>query len=254
MAGSEVTSWHSAVESARFGLDIGRVVVGYDVTDAASADSRVSEELRSSTEDLLILRWPAHFTRLGAAVAHSDWLTFPADTLTYWEAAPSALLMEGELEEGLEIVRSTTVSKATEEAIAAVLSDSFAAYGSHYSANPRLDATQGLAGYIEWACAAYRADPGNVILLHRASQPIGVATMTGSDEDLEVELAGLTSAAQGQGLYPRLLAAVGQVAAKEGFSRVIISTQVHNVRVQRAWVRAGMKPFAAVSTVHALRR
>ena len=40
---------------------------------------------------------------------------------------------------------------------------------------------------------------------------------------------------------------------RRGLPRVIISTQVSNVRVQRAWVRAGMKPFAAVTTLHVAR-
>ncbi|MFN2320869.1 MAG: GNAT family N-acetyltransferase, partial [Dermatophilaceae bacterium] len=156
--------------------------------------------------------------------------------------------------DALEIVRSSEASEDAEDAVSTVVGESFRAYGSHYSANPRLDPSDALAGYVEWAVSAYRTDPGNVVLAMRDGRPVGVATLTRSGSDLEIELAGLTPAAQGRGLYGRLLTAVGRVGVEEGLDRVIISTQVHNTRVQRAWIRAGMKPFAAVATVHAMRR
>ena len=70
--------------------------------------------------------------------------------------------------------------------------------------------------------------------------------------EAEILLAGLTSAAQGRGLYPLLLKAVGQQAMARGCPRVTISTQAHNIRVQRAWAKAGFRPFAAITTVHAM--
>lgn len=254
LAGTQVRTWHSPAESSRFGIGVGRLVVGYDVSDTGLAEERLVEELRSSTEDLLILRWPAHLTRLGAVAAQSDRWVFPADTLTYWEVPSTSLAASDEGDAEIGIVRSDEVSDAMEQAISAVVRDSFEAYGSHYSANPRLDPSQALAGYIEWAVAAYREDPGHVVLATRHGEPIGVATLSPHVSDLEIELAGLTPAAQGLGLYGRLLGAVGRVALAESRDRVIISTQVHNVRVQRAWVRAGLKPFAAVATVHAMKR
>jgi GNAT superfamily N-acetyltransferase len=64
----------------------------------------------------------------------------------------------------------------------------------------------------------------------------------------------MISAAQGRGRYAVLLAACAAEAHRRGLSRLIISTQVHNVRVQRAWARLGLRPFAAIETVHAVRR
>jgi hypothetical protein len=42
-------------------------------------------------------------------------------------------------------------------------------------------------------------------------------------------------------------------AADTGVSQVLISTQGHNVRVQRAWSRYGLEPVATFVTVHLVR-
>lgn len=252
LAGQGIRRWTSRLEGDRFGLTVARVVIGADTTDVEAVGNELVSVLDSATEDLVIARWPAHLTRLGAAAASSRRRVIPADMLTYWEVPAADLGAHGDggLARGLSILRPTSPSEDVEAAIEQVVRDSFRGYGNHYTANPALDPELALAGYLEWAVSAFRADPGNVVILREGAEPVGVATLSQDGDDLEIELAGLTGAAQGRGLYGPLLAAVGQVAVERGLGRVIISTQVHNVRVQRAWVRAGMKPFAAVTTVH----
>lgn len=252
LSGQGVRRWVSRPEGARFNLSVARVVVGADTADVESVRADFVATLDAATEDLVIARWPARFTRLGAAASSSRRRVIPADMLTYWEAPAAALASSAGPgpADGCAIIRPTGPSRDIEAAIEQVVEDSFRGYGNHYTANPALDPELALAGYLEWAVGAFRSDPGNVVILREGEDPIGVATLTQDGNDLEIELAGLTSAAQGRGLYGHLLAAVGQVAVDRGLDRVIISTQVHNVRVQRAWVRAGMKPFAAVTTVH----
>jgi N-acetylglutamate synthase-like GNAT family acetyltransferase len=112
-----------------------------------------------------------------------------------------------------------------------------------------------LAGYQEWARSSVSAHPDDVLLLRRGGEAIGVATCEASADrgHLEVLLAGLLPTAQGGGLYGQVMAGVASHARRLGLERVVISTQVHNVRVQRAWVRAGLRPFASVETVHCVR-
>nr|BFE86349.1 hypothetical protein GCM10020093_089500 [Planobispora longispora] len=69
----------------------------------------------------------------------------------------------------------------------------------------------------------------------------------------EILLAGVVPAAQGRGLYTHLLGAVEERALGRGSAEVVISTQEHNTRVQRAWTRYGFQPSHAVVTVHAVR-
>jgi ribosomal protein S18 acetylase RimI-like enzyme len=137
-----------------------------------------------------------------------------------------------------------------------VVRSSFRDYGNHYTANPLLDPAAALAGYEDWAVRSLRSDPGNVLVMMEGGAPIGMATLEpGADGNhCEILLAGLVPAAQGRRLYDGLLEGCERAAAARGATRIVISTQVHNVRVQRAWARHGLRPFAAIETVHLVDR
>lgn len=257
LQGSTVTHSASPLEGDRFGLTIGRVVVGQDASEAA-ASQQLAELLDTAAEELLIVRWPTRMVALGAAAAASQRSIIPADVLMYWEV-PAAQLQPDPAaltERGLRTAVPTGADAATRGALEHVVRDSFRDYGNHYTANPRLDRELALVGYLDWATRSLEDDPEDVVLLMHRDEPVGVATLTvgNGGDDLEILLAGLTGAVQGQRWYHHLLAGVGDQARARGCTRVIISTQAHNLRVQRAWARAGFRPFGAVTTVHAMRR
>lgn len=256
LAGRGLTVSPSAAESARFGLTVSRVVVGADTEDVAAAAAALETVLRDAAEDLVVVRYPSQWARLGAAAAASGRAILPADVLMYWEI-PAAALRTDAPALAAQDLRLIVPGRADDEIVGAlrtVVADSFRGYGNHYTANPALDPELALAGYLEWAETSLRRNPSDVVLLARGGTPAGIATLEGSPDgrDLEILLAGMTGALQGQGLYAHLLAGIAEEAAARGFERVIISTQAHNVRAQRAWVRAGFKPFAAVTTLHAV--
>ena len=257
LQGATVTRAASAVESDRFGLTIGRVVVGDQCPEQEAAQA-LTGVLDEAPEELLVVRWPTRLVTLGAAAAASSRAIIPADVLVYWEVPTSTLQPDPEAlaQDGLHVAVPAEADDASRAALEHVVRDSFAGYGNHYTANPRLDRDLALTGYLDWARRALDDNPHDVVLLSHRDQPIGVATLTsGNDgQDLEILLAGLTGTTQGQGWYRHLLAGVGEQARARGCSRVIISTQVHNIRVQRAWARSGFRPFGAVTTVHAMRR
>lgn len=255
--GATVTRSGSALESDRFGLTIGRVVVG-DQCPEPDAARALTAALDDAPEELLVVRWPTRLVTLGAAAAASSRAVIPADVLVYWEVPTSTLQPDPAAlaSDELRVEVPSAADDASRAALDLVVRDSFAGYGNHYTANPRLDRDLALTGYLDWAGRALDDNPQDVVLLHHRDQPIGVATLTtgGDGQDLEILLAGLTGSTQGQGWYRHLLAGVGEQARARGCSRVIISTQVHNIRVQRAWARSGFRPFGAVTTVHAMRR
>lgn len=257
LQGATVTRSGSAVESDRFGLTIGRVVVG-DQCPEPDAARALTAALDDAPEELLVVRWPTRQVTLGAAAAASSRAVIPADVLVYWEVPTSTLQPDPSAlaSDELRVEVPSEADDASRAALDLVVRDSFAGYGNHYTANPRLDRDLALTGYLDWAGRALDDNPQDVVLLHHRDQPIGVATVTtgGDGQDLEILLAGLTGSTQGQGWYRHLLAGVGEQARARGCSRVIISTQVHNIRVQRAWARSGFRPFGAVTTVHAMRR
>lgn len=257
LQGATVTRAGSTVESDRFGLTIGRVVVG-DECPEPQASQALGTVLEQSPEELLVVRWPTRLVALGAVAAASSRAIIPADVLTYWEVPVSDLQPEPAAlaRDDLRVDVPSEADDASRAALESVVRDSFTGYGNHYTANPRLDRDLALTGYLDWARRALDENPRDVVLLQHRDEPIGVATLTtgGDGQDLEILLAGLTGSTQGQGWYRHLLAGVGDQARARGCSRVIISTQAHNIRVQRAWARSGFRPFGAVTTVHAMRR
>jgi len=253
LRGDGVTITASPLDSNRFGLSVGRVVVGTDTTDSAAAASDLARVLQTATEEVLIVRWPSALVGLGAAAAASGREIITADVLTYWEVPPHELTAGTPDDPGIEILPAPRADAASRQAIADVVTSSFRDYASHYAANPLLDPQLALAGYVEWAESCLSDAGKDVLLLTRDRRPLGVATLqAGSEGDLEILLCGLAAEAQGQGLYQLLLHGVARFALTHEHRRIIISTQAHNVRAQRVWARAGLRPFAAVTTVHAV--
>lgn len=262
LQGSGVAWAASPAESARFGLGMARLTVGWDVRpDGPVVVGPVAEEvtrrLRGDDAEVVVVRYPASSLELASAVARSGRQVLPAGSLTYWSTS-SGEVARPEPVPGQEVLALADLPGGEVERSAvvdAVVADAFSGYGNHYAANPLLDPAAALAGYQEWARRSALADPHDALVLVLDGTVVGLATLVDSrspDGHLEVLLAGLATAAQGRGRYASLLAAVARAARARGRRSVIISTQSHNVRVQRAWARAGLRPFAAVETVHAV--
>lgn len=248
----------SPTESRRFGLSVGRVHVGPDVQIDASSELR--DLLRAAPQDVLVVRYPADRLAFAPAVAGVGRAVLPAGSLTYWGGPSDQVRRAAADQPGLSVTSARAHAEdgtlgAVLDVVDEVVAASFAGYGNHYVANPLLDDAGALAGYQEWARGRVTSAPDEVLLLQSNGSTVGVATCeadTGGG-DLEVLLAGLVPAAQGQGWYGPLLAACARVADERNLQRTIISTQVHNTRVQRAWARLGLLPFGAVETVHCVR-
>ena len=252
LAGDTLDVRPSPLESRRFGMTISRLVVGW-YADEKHARPDLGDALAGLDDDLIIARWPTHMLSLATVAAASGRRTIGADVLVYWEAPPDHVLGRAPAPtHDLAVVAASEVGDPA-EVVADVVRDSFARYGSHYRASPELDQEFALAGYAEWALSALSRDPDDVLVLRRQGRSLGVATLHEGREgrDLEVELAGLRREAQGMGWYRYLLSECARIAARRGRDRLVISTQAHNVRVQRAWARSGLVPFAAFTTAHA---
>ncbi|MEO5874054.1 MAG: GNAT family N-acetyltransferase [Streptosporangiaceae bacterium] len=255
----------SPVETDRFGCSFERVTIGPGPLEAGGLLA-VIEDL---VADVLVVRYDASRLELAGTLACSRRAVLPAGTLTYWEkpvsaARPPGLSSRKVLSEAgppepsdLEVLSAAALDLETVSAVVReIVRASFRDYGNHYLANPLLDRAAALAGYEDWAVRSLGSDPGNVLVLAEGAIPIGMATLEpGSDGDhLEILLAGLIPAAQGRRLYAGLLDGCERAALARGATQIVISTQVHNVRVQRAWARHGLRPFAAIETVHLVNR
>jgi ribosomal protein S18 acetylase RimI-like enzyme len=260
-----VTVRDSPLETDRFGCSFERVTIG---PGPLAADDLLAV-IEDRGADVLVVRYDAARLELPSIFARSHRAVLPAGTLTYWEKPVSAAeppepsipevpsAAEPPEPPDLEVLSAATLDLETVSTVVReIVRASFRDYGNHYTANPLLDRSAALAGYEDWAVRSLGSDPGNVLVLVEGGIPIGMATLEpGSDGDhLEILLAGLVPAAQGRRLYDVLLDGCERAAAARGATRMVISTQVHNVRVQRAWARHGLRPFAAIETVHLVDR
>ena len=245
---------NSPLETERFGYSTIRVTIGPGPVDVG----HLLTTIESLAADVLVVRYDAARLELASAFARSGRAVLPAGTLTYWEKPVSVTEpSRPTAPSDIEVVAADTMDAEMVSALVQkIVRASFQDYGNHYLANPLLDPSAALAGYQDWAVRSLDANPGNVLVLTDRREPIGLATLeSGADAGhLEILLAGLVPAAQGRRLYVSLLDGCERLAAERGARRMVISTQVHNVRVQRAWARHGLRPFAAIETVHLVDR
>lgn len=243
----------SPLESARFGRAIERLTVA---AGAVVPFAAVREAVERSEADIVILRYPAEHVDWFAGLTTLGRTAVLADSLVYWRLRAGEGRRPGPAD-GLY----ADGAPSTEE-VRAFVRRTFAAYGNHYLANPLFDPADAAEGYEEWAlgsaardgCVALRSDAG-LLALATVEDPMGASVEAGAEETsrTEILLAGVTPAAQGRGVYAHLLAAVEDRAASRGAAEVVISTQGHNTRVQRAWARYGFEPVHTLVTVHLIR-
>ncbi|GAA3151625.1 hypothetical protein GCM10010466_48380 [Planomonospora alba] len=257
----------SPLESARFGCSVARLTVppGY------GSLAPVREALRASDADVVVLRYPAENVGWFAHLLSDDGrVPLFAGSLVYW-SLPAGLGRRPAPQAGLR-----TAALEDRETASALVAGIFAEYGNHYAANPLFDGAAALAGYRQWAAGS--AEQGRCLALwadgacgaDRAvgatpadaaagtagggrGEILGLATVADDGPRTEILLAGMVPAARGRGLYAHLLRAVEDRALGRGAAEVVISTQEHNTRVQRAWARYGFRPSHAVLTVHMVR-
>jgi ribosomal protein S18 acetylase RimI-like enzyme len=251
-----VQSSPAPLETARFGHSVERVSAG----DGASLDS-VREAVLGSAADVVVLRYRAESVDWFAELGRLGRIAVFADSLAYWRLRAGTGRAPGA---SPEVRALSNVAPADVEGL---IDDIFAGYRNHYLANPLFDRAKALAGYREWAlrsvaaggcvavraCGAAEADMGSAPESGREGAEtglLGLATLEDTGPRTEILLAGVISAAQRRGVYAHVLKAVEDRTVARGGEEVVISTQGHNTRVQRAWARYGFEPVQTMLTVH----
>lgn len=251
-------------ESERFGCSIARVTVGTGWDEEFATVEGLGGELWSrvaaAESDIVVVRYPSELAQLPArGTVTAGWTVIPAGSIVYWSLGVAATSPEPP-PDGLSVVVRTGASADDAEfgipRFLEALGDSFTDYTSHYAANPLLDPALVTAGYREWAQSTLQDARGQAYGLVEDGRLIGVAvsrTLKGTAGAREIELAGMVAEAQGDGRYRHLLHAVVADAHADGIDTVYISTQSHNIRVQRAWASFGFRPERSIDTLHAVR-
>jgi GNAT superfamily N-acetyltransferase len=145
------------------------------------------------------------------------------------------------------------VRPGEDEQVREVAAGSFRGYFGHYHADPRLDRRLCDEAYVSWAqrsCLS-REVAHEVLVAEVDGRVAGMATLRLNDaEEGEGVLLGVAPAAQGQGVYRSSMIRALEWCRAQGASRMVVSTQITNLAVQKVWTRVGFEPSLAYYTFH----
>ena len=230
----------SPLEEERFGVRTVRV------NALARADlPELLDFCRKSAVQMVIARCPSGDLECAQAFEAAGGRLM--DTLVYY---------------GLELARKPRAplpahvrlaSEREVEPLVAIAAESFRGYQGHYHADARLARDACDAAYTDWvkrsvldakvADAVYACDVDGRLA--------AFATMrANSREEGEGVLFGVAPWAQGRGIYADLIRAGIEWCRAREHVRMVVSTQVTNLAVQKVWVRQGFEPSSSYYTFH----
>jgi ribosomal protein S18 acetylase RimI-like enzyme len=240
----EVIFVPSKFESERLGVSVARVTL----TDWEEHAEVFFMELSSTNVDIVVLRTKNQKANLKEL--KDEFIAIPAGELTYWSSGcdpkffkPSSLIDYFPARENLEDFLF-------------VISDSFQNYTNHYTYNPLFLGHSARDAYVDWGRSRATSAENDIFagVLKLNDVPVGAVSGVRAGVDLEIELAGIHSSFQGRGLYAHLIGEFWKSIQTQPTSRLVISTQVENLKVQSAWKKLKFTKEFGVHTTHIVRR
>jgi len=231
----------SEIDSARFGLRIARAQV------TAANLAQVMDYCAAERIDLLIARCATSELATAQKMEASGFLLM--DTLVYY----SFDLTKRTIPEDVPRARVREIAPGDQDGVERVASAAFQGYYGHYHADPRLDPKKCDEGYVSWAtrsCAS-REVAKEVLVAEYNQNLVGFATLRlNSPAEGEGVLFGVAPEAQGMGIYRSFMVGGMQWCKAQQVKRMVVSTQVTNVAVQKVWCRVGFEPAHSYYTFH----
>lgn len=145
------------------------------------------------------------------------------------------------------------LSNGEELIVKDIATNSFKRYFGHYHADRRLSRDECDKVYIDWAYkSCISKDASNHVLIAELGGDIaGFATLRMNDSiEGEGVLFGVSPFCQGKGIYRLLMIGGMNWCVSEELSKMIVSTQITNVAVQKVWTRLGFEPSYSYYTFH----
>ena len=231
-------------ERARFGYRMARLAL--DSACGPTDAERIMEMCRSSSVEMLTLRVPTDKVALVQALEALEFRIM--DCLVYYECPTEYLSV---VEPSTLKIREATVEDAP--AVAEIARLSFSEYSSHYYADARLDRVRVSEAYIDWAqrCCADR-ELASCVFLPIVSEAIAgfIALRQNSPTEGEGVLNAVHPDFAGAGIYGQLITRSKQWCRDSGMKRMVISTQIDNLKVQRTWSNRGFHLYKSYYTLH----
>ena len=231
----------SEIDSSRFGVNVARAYV------TAENFSRVLEFCATEKVQLLIARCATSGLRVAQKLESLGSLL--TDTLVYY----SFDLAKRTIPEDFPRAMVRKIVPGDEVQVQRVAAAAFQGYYGHYHADPNLDSGKCDEGYVSWAvrsCTS-RQVATEVLVAEIDHNVVGFATLRlNSSEEGEGVLFAVAPEAQGSGIYRSFMVRGMQWCKEQGVKRMVVSTQVTNVAVQKVWCRVGFEPAHSYYTFH----
>ena len=232
----------SELDEAQFGIKSARA---NNVTIETLPD--VMNFCQTNGVKFLIARTPV--TQLPAVQAMERAGFLLMDTLVYYACDLNSLPAETATSE-LTIRPLQTGEAGDVRTIAAA---AFRDYFGHYHADDRLDRQKCDEVYQLWAANSVtsRELADEVLVAIENDTVVGFVTLLlNTPDEGEIRLIAVAPQAQRRGIAQLLMRGAMRWFRGQGASTMIISTQVNNYAVQKAWVRVGMELSHGYYTLH----
>jgi ribosomal protein S18 acetylase RimI-like enzyme len=231
----------SEIDSERFGVRVARATVeGKNLSQII--DFCAAEQIK-----LLIARCATKEPRTAQEMENRGFLLM--DTLVYYgfdltkrtipDDAPRAHIRK--------FVRDDTTE------VESVAAAAFEGYYGHYHADSKLDRNKCDEGYVSWAVRSCmsRQVATEVLVAEIDKKIVGFLTLRlNSPKQVEGLLLGVAPEVQGIGVGRSLMLSGLALCKNQQAERMVISTQVTNVAVQKVWCRVGFEPAHSYYTLH----
>jgi GNAT superfamily N-acetyltransferase len=231
----------SEIDSSRFGVSVARAHV------TAENFSRVLEFCAAEKIRLLIARCATSELRVAQKLESLGSLL--ADTLVYFSFDLSKRTIPEDFPRA--VVRK--IVPGDEVHVERVATAAFQGYYGHYHADPNLDPKKCDEGYVSWAVRSCTSKQvaSEVLVAEIENSVVGFATLRlNSAEEGEGVLFAVAPEAQGSGIYRSFMVSGMHWCKEQGVRRMVVSTQVTNVAVQKVWCRVGFEPAHSYYTFH----
>lgn len=229
-------------DTQQFGVVFGRAVV-QSPTHVAAVDAYA----RENQVALMVTRCPTGQPHVAQDLEHAG--HFLADTLLYYSCALSpATLPEDQGDATIRYVKPDDV-----DAVGAVAASAFHGYFSHYHVDRRLPQEKCDAVFKDWTrrSCTDRSVANEVLIAELDGQVKGFATLRlNSPEEGEGVLFAVDPSAQRRGIYRSFMVNAMRWSLEQGCSRMVVSTQVTNIAVQKSWTRLGFELSHSYYTFH----
>ena len=232
----------SVVDEERFGIRTARVA---QVTLSTLPDTL--DFCQTNRVEFLIARCLTTEVSVAQAMEREGFVLM--DVLVYY--ARDLVRLPIPSHQGGVLVRPIQLGE--EKQVKVVAEGAFRGYLSHYHADPRLERAKCDETYVSWAvrsCVSRRV-ADQVLVADEGGTILGFATLRlNSPEESEGVLFGVSPAAQGRGVYRSFMIGAMEWTRTQGRSRMLVSTQITNLAVQKVWTRVGFEPSHSYYTFH----